>query len=86
MGYVIARKHAAKLRWISLAIGLIAPAILLIAGLLVGGLAGQALAGAAALAALLGVYIERWLFFAEATHTVTLYYGQRHETARLKTA
>jgi DMSO reductase anchor subunit len=86
MGYVIARKHAAKLRWISLAIGLIAPAILLIAGLLAGGLAGQALAGVAALAALLGVYIERWLFFAEATHTVTLYYGQRHETARLKTA
>jgi DMSO reductase anchor subunit len=23
----------------------------------------------------LGVLIERWLFFAEATHTVTLYYG-----------
>ena len=22
-----------------------------------------------------GVVIERWLFFAEATHTVTLYYG-----------
>jgi hypothetical protein len=24
-----------------------------------------------------GVLIERWLFFAEATHTVTLYYGRR---------
>jgi hypothetical protein len=23
------------------------------------------------------VLIERWLFFAEATHTVTLYYGRR---------
>ena len=22
-----------------------------------------------------GILIERWLFFAEATHTVTLYYG-----------
>ncbi len=25
----------------------------------------------------LGVAIERWLFFAEARHSVTLYYGQR---------
>ena len=30
----------------------------------------------AALSAILGVLIERWLFFAEAKHTVTLYYGQ----------
>jgi hypothetical protein len=29
----------------------------------------------AALSAMLGVLIERWLLFAEATHTVTLYYG-----------
>jgi len=28
---------------------------------------------------LLGIYVERWLFFAEATHTVTLYYGRRDE-------
>ena len=26
---------------------------------------------------LLGIYVERWLFFAQATHTVTLYYGRR---------
>jgi DMSO reductase anchor subunit len=32
---------------------------------------------AAALSASLGVLIERWLFFAEAKHTVTLYYGAR---------
>ena len=31
----------------------------------------------AALAASLGVAIERWLFFAEARHTVVLYYGAR---------
>jgi len=30
---------------------------------------------AAAPLAMLGVFIERWLFFAEAKHTVTLYYG-----------
>ena len=35
----------------------------------------------AAVAAVLGVYVERWLFFAEATHTVTLYYGRRDERA-----
>jgi DMSO reductase anchor subunit len=29
-----------------------------------------------AISVILGVLIERWLFFAEAKHTVTLYYGQ----------
>jgi DMSO reductase anchor subunit len=86
MGYVIARRHAAKLRWIALAIGLVAPAILLVADIAVGGLTGAALAGIAALATLLGVYIERWLFFAEATHTVMLYYGRRDDTARVRAA
>ena len=37
---------------------------------------------AAALAALVGTLIERWLFFAEARHTVTLYYGAGRLTAR----
>jgi len=32
----------------------------------------------AALVHLVGVMVERWLFFAEAKHTVTLYYGARH--------
>jgi DMSO reductase anchor subunit len=25
-----------------------------------------------------GVFVERWLFFAEAKHSVTLYYGDVH--------
>jgi len=25
-----------------------------------------------------GIMIERWLFFAEAKHVVTLFYGDRH--------
>ncbi|HEX9463367.1 MAG TPA: hypothetical protein VGB82_12285 [Alphaproteobacteria bacterium] len=29
----------------------------------------------AALLAMIGVLVERWLFCAEARHTVTLYYG-----------
>ena len=35
------------------------------------------LASLAAVAGLVGVAIERWLFFAEARHTVTLYYRRR---------
>ncbi len=38
-----------------------------------GGLASSAVL--AALIAVPGLAIERWLFFAEAKHTVTLYYG-----------
>jgi sulfite dehydrogenase (quinone) subunit SoeC len=30
----------------------------------------------AAMSQCAGMLIERWLFFAEATHTVTLYYGR----------
>jgi DMSO reductase anchor subunit len=30
----------------------------------------------AALTAMAGVLVERWLFFAEAKHAVTLYYGR----------
>jgi DMSO reductase anchor subunit len=30
----------------------------------------------AAISALAGVAVERWLFFAEAKHAVTLYYGR----------
>jgi DMSO reductase anchor subunit len=76
MGYAIARKHATKLRAIALVVGFIAPVILLLAGIFLGDVANEALAAVAALASLLGIYLERWLFFAEATHTVTLYYGR----------
>ncbi len=81
MGYAIARKHASRLRTIALAVGLIAPVLLLVVGSVLAGRAGTGLLMLAALAAVLGVYVERWLFFAEATHTVTLYYGRRDERA-----
>jgi DMSO reductase anchor subunit len=77
MGYAIARKHAARLRTIALAVGFIAPVVLLLVGALLAASAGPALLVVAALAAILGIYVERWLFFAQATHTVTLYYGRR---------
>jgi sulfite dehydrogenase (quinone) subunit SoeC len=76
MGYVIARKHASRLRRIAIAVGLVVPVVLLIAAAAVGGSAGVVLFCVAPVLAVLGIYIERWLFFAEATHTVTLYYGR----------
>ena len=73
MGFVVARKHAETLRRISLMMALVLPVL----GL---GLAGDQ-AIVLVLAILLhtgGVMVSRWLFFAEAKHTVMLYYGQRH--------
>jgi sulfite dehydrogenase (quinone) subunit SoeC len=75
MGFRIARKHAAKLRMIALLAGFGVPLLLTIAGLLVPEFLVPILAVAAAIIATLGVLVERWLFFAEAKHTVTLYYG-----------
>jgi DMSO reductase anchor subunit len=43
--------------------------------LLVGSVIGVVATGLAVAAAALGLIAERWLFFAEAKHTVTLYYG-----------
>jgi DMSO reductase anchor subunit len=72
MGYRIARKHAARLRQVVLfgAFGL--PLVLLLLSLML-----PVAALPAALVATAGVLVERWLFFAEAKHTVTLYYGAR---------
>jgi len=77
MGYAIARKHASRLRTIALGVGFVTPVVLLVAGVALPAPARAVLLLLAALAAILGVYVERWLFFAEATHTVTLYYGRR---------
>lgn len=73
MGFVLARKHSRKLR--RLALLLFAAVPLLACGLAwaVPAAATPALA-VAVLAALLGALVERWLFFAEAKHLVTLYY------------
>lgn len=75
MGYRVARKHARKLRRIALIAGGALPLVLLILGWAAGGHAGTALAGLAAAFFALGVFVERWLFFAEARHAVMNYYG-----------
>jgi DMSO reductase anchor subunit len=76
MGYRVGRKHADQLRLIALTSGLGAPLVLTLGALMTGGLLAALLALGAAIAGLVGVAVERWLFFAEATHTMTLYYGR----------
>ncbi len=75
MGFRIARKHAAKLRAIALAAAFALPLLLTLASLVVWAAVVPVCIIAAAVIATLGVLVERWLFFAEAKHTVTLYYG-----------
>ncbi len=74
MGYRVARKHADKLRRIAgtLAFGL--PLAALLVWFATDGVLAMALAVIAALSGIAGMAVERWLFFAEATHLVTLYY------------
>lgn len=75
MGFRIARKHATKLRLIAQAAAFLVPALLLALSLTVGGALGIAAALLAAPVQFAGLLVERWLFFAEARHTVRLYYG-----------
>ena len=74
MGYRVARKHAARLRRLALIAGLAIPVVLMVLAWVTGGTIAAALAILAAASALTGILIERWLFFAEAKHTVMLYY------------
>jgi sulfite dehydrogenase (quinone) subunit SoeC len=75
MGFRVARKHALKLRRLALVIGFALPLLLSLCAALIAGPLGALAAVLAAVSALVGVLVERWLFFAEAKHTVTLYYG-----------
>ncbi len=78
MGFRIARKHAAKLRLIAIIFGFAVP-MLLLAGLLltVFGIVAVVLSALALVSCQIGLLVERWLFFAEAKHVVTLYYGEQ---------
>lgn len=70
MGFVVARRHADKLKMICLALGGALPVALMA---FVPGSAAALVA--AVLAHVAGMFVERWLFFAEAKHAVMLYYG-----------
>lgn len=77
MVHRIGRKHARKLRAIAVICGLLLTFLSLLATHV---LAATGMAGIAALLAVLfwvgSLFIERWLFFAEAKHSVSFYYGE----------
>jgi DMSO reductase anchor subunit len=75
MGFRVARKHAERLRNLVRLAAFAAPALLLAVALL--GVPAMALVAAllAPIVQLAGMLVERWLFFAQARHTVMLYYG-----------
>jgi DMSO reductase anchor subunit len=75
MGYKIARKHARRLRVIALVLGGVLPVVLAAVASQLPDLAAAVLALLAVVSAGVGLLIERWLFFAEAVHAVSLYYG-----------
>ena len=71
MIFVVARKHAAKLRVIALVLACLIPAMIALVS------AHPIAIGAAVLIHLAGAFTARWLFFAQAEHVVGLYYGKR---------
>jgi DMSO reductase anchor subunit len=72
MGFRIGRKHRLRLRLVARIAGFALPFLATLVALVA---ASALAAGLAVLSAALGLVVERWLFFAEAKHTVTLYYG-----------
>ncbi|ANT49851.1 dimethyl sulfoxide reductase anchor subunit family protein [Mesorhizobium amorphae] len=76
MGFRIARKHGAKLRLITQILAFALPALLLLAAIFLPWPLAAIASVLAAFAQFAGMLVERWLFFAEAKHTVTLYYGR----------
>lgn len=74
MGFRIARKHRDRLRRIVLLAGMVLPAAVLAAAL--AGAPALTMTVVAVIGAGIGVVCERFLFFAEAKHAQTLYYGE----------
>jgi sulfite dehydrogenase (quinone) subunit SoeC len=75
MGYHIARKHAVKLRRLAFITGIMIPFGLTVGSMFSMGILSTVTTLLALLFAAAGLLTERWLFFAEAKHVVTLYYG-----------
>ncbi|MCZ4282493.1 dimethyl sulfoxide reductase anchor subunit [Kiloniella laminariae] len=76
MGFKIARKHSRRLRKITFVCGFILPVFLIsVAGLFASTALTNLVITLSILLGTIGVLTERWLFFAEAKHSVSLYYG-----------
>jgi DMSO reductase anchor subunit len=69
-GFVLARRNAVALRLAALTAGFVVPAAWIVSGA-----TNAPVAWLAAIVCLAGLLAERWLFFAEAQHTVRLYHG-----------
>lgn len=70
MVFRIGRKHAATLKVIALFLAFALPVLLLLLPF------AHVMAALAALSHVAGVLVQRWLFFAEARHVVSFYYGR----------
>lgn len=75
MGYQVARRHAQKLRQIAIYLTFLVPVVCLLLLPLLSTLVALPVALLGMMSAGTGLVIERWLFFAEADHAVTLFYG-----------
>ena len=69
--HIVGRKHSAKLRIIALILMIGTPILLLSLSF------SHFLAALSFISHISGLFISRWLFFAEAEHVVGLYYGKR---------
>ena len=69
--HIVGRKHSAKLRIIALILMIGTPILLLSLSF------SNFLAALSVISHIAGLFISRWLFFAEAEHVVGLYYGKR---------
>ena len=69
MAFRVARKHAAVLKVLALVLAFILPIVFLLIPF------SHIFAVFAILSHITGVLVQRWLFFAEAKHVVSLYYG-----------
>ena len=72
MVYVVGRKHAAKLRVLALLCVALLPIVLILASHV-----SHMVIAVVLLSHILGLFAQRWLFFAEAEHVVGLYYDAR---------
>ncbi len=75
MGYKVARTHALKLRRLVAVFSFAVPAVLLLLPPFPSPIVPVMASLLAVVSVMFGVFMERWLFFAEAEHVVTLYYG-----------
>lgn len=74
MGYRVARKHALKLRRLTILLAFAIPIFALLLSFMLGGRFGLSASFGAAMSVSIGIVVERWLFFAEAEHVAMLYY------------